>query len=124
MESFEPSSENRFRADSLLGRINSLSPRIKFPVVVELIPCSVAQGIHFREPRKLLNSQMFSGRIFAGSGQNRENSLLFPCMAGNRTLDDQPARRVPRLDSRFRGNDTKSMDLILNYAPRYPAVMK
>jgi hypothetical protein len=82
MESFEPSSENRFRADSLLGRINSLLPRIKFPVVVELIPCSVAQGIHFREPRKLLNSQMFLGRIFAGSGQNRENSLLFPCMAG------------------------------------------
>jgi hypothetical protein len=117
MESFEPSSENRFRADSLLGRINSLLPRIKFPVVVELIPCSVAQGIHFREPRKLLNSQMFLGRIFAGSGQNRENSLLFPCMAGNRTLDDEPARRVPRLDSRFGGNDTRSSNLILNDAP-------
>src|ERR1700677_4928815 len=74
MESFEPSSENRFRADSLLGRINSLLPRIRFPVVVELIPCSVAQGIHFREPRKLLNSQMFSGPIFH---QERPKSSKF-----------------------------------------------
>jgi len=47
MESFEPSSENRFCANSLFGRINSLLPRIEFPVVVELIPCSVAQGIQF-----------------------------------------------------------------------------
>jgi hypothetical protein len=117
MESFESSSENRFRVDSLLGRINSLLPRIKFPVVVELIPCSVAQGIHLREPRKLLNSQMFLGRIFAGSGQNRENSLLFPCMAGIALSTTGRLGRVPRLDSRFRGNDTRSKDLILNYAP-------
>jgi hypothetical protein len=33
--------------NSLLLRINSLLPRIEFPVVVELIPCSVAQGIQF-----------------------------------------------------------------------------
>jgi len=78
MESFEPSSENRFRANSVLGRMNSLMPRIKFRVAVELIPCSVAQGIHCRRFRKRLNSQMFLGRIFAGSGQNQENSLLFP----------------------------------------------
>src|ERR1700679_2927990 len=35
-------------ADSLLSRINSLLARIKFPVVVELIPCSVPQGISSR----------------------------------------------------------------------------
>jgi hypothetical protein len=34
-----------------------------FPVVDELIPCSVAQGISGASPRKLLNSQMFSARI-------------------------------------------------------------
>jgi hypothetical protein len=32
---------------SLLLRINSLLAEIEFPVAVELIPCSVAQGIHF-----------------------------------------------------------------------------
>jgi hypothetical protein len=78
MESFESSSENRFRVDSLLGRINSLLPRIKFPVVVELIPCSVAQGIHLREPRKLLNSQMFLGRIFAGAAKIEKIRCCFP----------------------------------------------
>src|ERR1700722_497273 len=117
MESFEPSSENRFRADSLLGRINSLLPRIKFPVVVELIPCSVAQGIHFREPRKLMNSQMFLGRIFAGPGKNRRNSLLFPCLA---------AIALPTTSRLIvsQGWISAFADLILNYAPRYPAVMK
>jgi hypothetical protein len=83
--------ESRFRGltrDGIIRAVERKSISRQIPCWVELIPCSVAQGIHFREPRKLLNSQMFLGRIFAGSGQNRENSLLFPCMAGNRTLDD------------------------------------
>ena len=42
--------------DSLLFRINSLLPRIKFPYWRELIPCSVAQGISSRGSRKRLNS--------------------------------------------------------------------
>src|ERR1700693_3720749 len=54
--------------------------RIKFPVVVELIPCSVAQGIHLRTSRKYLNSQPFSMRIFAEKRRIPENSLFFPCM--------------------------------------------
>jgi hypothetical protein len=50
----------------LMSRINSLLIANGFPVVVELIPCSVAQGIQTRKSRKLLNSQMFSRRIFEG----------------------------------------------------------
>jgi hypothetical protein len=52
------------RANSLFGRIKSLFSKIGFPVLDELIPCSVAQGINFREPHKLLNSQMFSVPVF------------------------------------------------------------
>ena len=52
--------------NSLMSRINSLLIANGFPVVVELIPCSVAQGIQTRKSRKLLNSQMFSRRIFEG----------------------------------------------------------
>jgi hypothetical protein len=45
----DDSSKNRFRANSLFGRINSLLPKIEFPVAVELIPCSVAQGNQFEK---------------------------------------------------------------------------
>ena len=65
--------------DSLLRRINSLLGRIIFPVVVELIPCSVAQGIHLGAFRKLLDYQTFSGWIFASTGRFSTNSLLFTC---------------------------------------------
>jgi hypothetical protein len=40
--------------DSLLARINSLFSKIGFPVLVELIPCSAAQGILLAQPRKRL----------------------------------------------------------------------
>jgi hypothetical protein len=66
-------------AISLLARINSLLSEIRFPVVVELIPCSVAQGIYLASPRKRLNSQMFSARIFASETDFRANCLLLPC---------------------------------------------
>jgi hypothetical protein len=46
--------------NSLFWRFNSLLARIGFPVVVELIPCSVAQGISSRRSHKRLDSQMFS----------------------------------------------------------------
>jgi hypothetical protein len=52
------------RADSLLGGINSLFSKTGFPVVVELIPCSAAQGISLHQSLKLLNSQTFSRRDF------------------------------------------------------------
>jgi hypothetical protein len=61
---------NRFRADSLFGRINSLFSANRFPVLDELIPCSPAQGISSRGSRKSLDSQMFSGRIFASNQRN------------------------------------------------------
>jgi len=54
----------RLAADSLLRPINSLLSRIEFAVVVELIPCSAAQGISSRRSCKLLNSHIFSGRFF------------------------------------------------------------
>jgi hypothetical protein len=56
-----------FAPDCLFTRINSLLSRIKFPVGGELIPCSAAQGIQPRRSRKLLDSQTFLGRIFAGN---------------------------------------------------------
>src|ERR1700691_5156342 len=110
MESFEPSSDNRFRADSLLGRINSLLPRIKFPVVVELIPCSDAQGIHFREPRKLLNSQMFLGTDFRGERPKWREFAVVSLFDGQLHVRRLAGSSYPRLDSHFRprGNDTRS----------------
>ena len=61
------------------GRINSLLFENRFPVVDELFPCSLAQGISGAPASKLLNSLMFSRRIFAGNSGFRRNSLLFPC---------------------------------------------
>ena len=79
---------NRMRRDlapdSLLWRINSLFSKIGFPVPVDLIPCSVAQGISGGSSSKLLDSQWFSRRFFAPNGGIGENSLLFPC---NRPAD-------------------------------------
>src|SRR5271163_2849622 len=51
--------------DSLLWRINSLIVANSFPVVVELVPCSVAQGIFGESSSKLLDSQSFSRWFFA-----------------------------------------------------------
>jgi len=53
--------------------------RIEFAVVVELIPCSVAQGIQVTHLSKSLDLQMFSRRIFTGKRLIPRNSLLIPC---------------------------------------------
>jgi hypothetical protein len=68
--------------DSLLWRINSLLVANSFPVVVELIPCSVAQGIFGEATGKILDSRLFSRRFFAENGGIGGNSLLFPCNRG------------------------------------------
>jgi hypothetical protein len=68
-----------FAPDSLLWRINSLFSRIGFPVPVELIPCSAAQGIFGGSSGKILDSQWYSKRFFAQNGGIGEDSLLFPC---------------------------------------------
>jgi len=73
---------DRFRADSLFGRINSLFVANRFPVVAELIPCSVAQGISSRQSRKSLDSQMFSGRIFARERRNPTKFAVVSLLAG------------------------------------------
>src|SRR5271155_4907175 len=50
--------------------------------MVELIPCSAAQGISGGSSCNLLDSQLFSGRFFAENGGIGENSLLIPCYRG------------------------------------------
>jgi hypothetical protein len=62
-----------------MGRIISLLPRITLAVVDDFVPCSAAQGIPFRRRRKVLRSLVFSDGASSESGQNRDNSLLFPC---------------------------------------------
>jgi hypothetical protein len=83
--------ENRSCApSSLIWRINSLLVANRFPVVDELIPCSVAQGISGAPSHKLLNSQMFSRRTFKESGRFGQDSLLFTCYGALRASRLQP----------------------------------
>jgi hypothetical protein len=74
-----PFDVNRMRRDFGAG-----FPVVANSLVVELIPCSVAQGIFGESSGKLLDSRLFSRRFFAENGGIGENSLLFPC---NRGLD-------------------------------------
>ena len=90
--------------------------RIKFPVVVELIPCSVAQGIHLRTSRKYLNSHPFSMRIFAEKRRIPENSLFFPCM---RCRSGPAEREIPHGNSDVPPS-TRSTCPLMNFA-RGPA---
>src|SRR5271168_3580407 len=60
--------------------------------MAELIPCCRVGN----SSCKLLNSRMFSRRIFAKSGLNRRNSLFFPLLAGNSGFQSRPGIHLRR----------------------------
>ena len=62
---------DRFCANSLYGRFNSLFWKSGFPDRDKLIPCSLAQGIFSCGSRNLLNSNLFCRLIFAREWPNR-----------------------------------------------------